>query len=175
LRQFVYLIAFGGNVGDRVQCAHGSLSRLSEFGTVGRQSAWKYTEPLRSDSYETSDHGEYLNFVFEFMTSLRPLELYNAICMIEDEFGHDRIHRWRPRAVDLDILLMCSFSENSSGFQIQRMKKFSEPKNFGLCIPHPALWQREFLLQMIRDDLQIKIDKENMAECKWLKEGLVDE
>ncbi|MFZ9520227.1 MAG: 2-amino-4-hydroxy-6-hydroxymethyldihydropteridine diphosphokinase [Silvanigrellaceae bacterium] len=153
---FVYLIAFGGNTGNREQNAHGSLSQLQTFGQLGRQSRWTYTEPLRSPHFQTDDHGEYLNFVFEFQTELEPEALYSKICLIEDHFGHDRIQRWRPRAVDFDLLFYCKADSPVASFNIQASLSFrSQDGTFR--IPHPEVWQRQFLLNMIETGLQLDI------------------
>lgn len=156
MKEFVYLIAFGGNTGDRVQFARGSLLRLQSYGSVGRQTEWITTEPLRSEVYETRDHGEYLNFVFEFISPLDPGQLYSKICEIEDYFGHDREHRWRPRAVDLDLLFYCEKSEFQNQFVAESSIRYSSPQG-SLEIPHPEIWKRDFLLQLIERDLLIPI------------------
>lgn len=153
---FVYLIAFGGNTGDRVQNARGALLRLGQFGRTGRQSQWKITEPLRSEQYDTSDHEVYLNFVFEFITDLAPDELYSRICAIEDDFGHDRVHRWRPRAVDFDLLFCARQGTSDVCFEPSCAFEYRSAGGF-LQLPHPQIWQRNFLLEMIETDLQIDL------------------
>ncbi|MEN9826070.1 MAG: hypothetical protein RI953_1815 [Pseudomonadota bacterium] len=155
-RLFVYLIAFGGNTGNREQNAHGSLAHLQSFGRLGRQSTWTYTQPLRSSQYQTDDHGEYLNFVFEFASELEPHDLYAKICMIEDQFGHDRVQRWRPRAVDFDLLFYARSNSSASEFRVQDSIIY-QAEDSSLRIPHPEVWQRDFLLNMIEADLKISL------------------
>ena len=160
---FMYLIAFGGNTGDRVQNAHGALLCLRRFGRIGRQSEWKITEPLRSSRYDTSDHEVYLNFVMEFESELPPNALYRHICEIEDQFGHDREQRWRPRAVDLD-LLFCSKQEKS-GMSFEPDLAFEYlSSDGGLQLPHPQIWNRGFLLEMIESDLKINLNLLNQRK-----------
>lgn len=156
MKEFVYLIAFGGNTGDRVQFARGSLLQLQAHGSVGRQSEWITTEPLRSEVYETHDHGSYLNFVFEFISSLNPSQLYSKICEIEDYFGHDREQRWRPRAVDLDLLFYCEKVGVQNHFVADSSIRFTSREGT-LEIPHPEIWKRDFLLHLIELDLLIPI------------------
>jgi 2-amino-4-hydroxy-6-hydroxymethyldihydropteridine diphosphokinase len=153
---FVYLIAFGGNTGDRVQNARGSLSQLEKFGRIGRQSRWSLTEPLRSDEHDTSDHDVYLNFIFEFETQLEPDALYAEICRIEDTFGHDRVQRWRPRAVDFDLLFFCRITQVGQSFEPSLALQHGTHSS-GLRIPHPQVWERNFLLEMIESDLKIPL------------------
>ncbi len=153
---FVYLIAFGGNTGDRVQNARGSLSQLEKVGRLGRQSRWSLTEPLRSNEHDTSDHDVYLNFVFEFETRLDPDALYAEICRIEDMFGHDREQRWRPRAVDFDLLFFCGKTQAGQSFEPSLALQHGTDSS-SLKIPHPQVWERDFLLEMIESDLKIPL------------------
>lgn len=155
---FVYLIAFGGNTGDRAQNAHGSLLQLQKFGRILRQSGWQLTEPLKSEKYPTSSQEEYLNFVFEFETHLSPQELYSEIVAIEDHFGHNRVQRWQPRAVDLDLLFFCRSNCAGSGFDADQSIYFSTADG-DLRVPHPEILKRDFLLKMIEADLQIPLEK----------------
>ncbi|MEN9808770.1 MAG: hypothetical protein RLZZ488_337 [Pseudomonadota bacterium] len=155
---FVYLIAFGGNTGDRVQNAHGSLLRLQKFGRILRQTAWNLTAPLKSEKYPTESQEEYLNFVFEFETALEPQELYSEIVTIEDHFGHNRIQRWQPRAVDLDLLFFCRSACSGSEFNADRSVHFISPDG-NLRVPHPEIFNRAFLLDMIEAGLQIRQEK----------------
>lgn len=157
LANSVYIIAFGGNTGDREACARGALDSLNAFGRIGRQSNWYHTPPLQSEIYDTTGHAEYLNFVFEFFTTLPPQELYAEICKIEDCFGHDRQERWRPRAVDLDLLFWAQCPEGCSRFNSDFVSEFIG-MNSTLQIPHPEIWKRDFLLKMIKDDLNIDLD-----------------
>ncbi|MEY3901559.1 MAG: hypothetical protein RL189_865 [Pseudomonadota bacterium] len=154
----MYLIAFGGNTGDRVQNAHGSLLQLQKFGRILRQTGWHLTEPLQSEKYQTASQEEYLNFVFEFETGLSPQELYTEIVAIEDHFGHNRIQRWQPRAVDLDLLFLCRSNRSGAHFDADRTVQFISPDG-NLRVPHPEIFNRAFLLKMIECDLQISQEK----------------
>lgn len=151
-----YIIAFGGNLGDREQIAQNVLLMMSGFGRVGQQSRKHLTRPLPSDIYDTSDHGEYLNFVFEFHTELEPRALYQKVRAIEDHFGRDRSRRWLPRAVDLDLLLCARNDAKTMRFDPVAMQFFSEPDG-DLRIPHPALIERAFLMTMIETDLGLSV------------------
>lgn len=153
---YVYLIAFGGNSGDRVQNARGSLSCLQSHGRLGRQSRWELTQPLQSESYNTQGQSEYLNFVFEFETSLHPLNLYECIRSIEDTFGHNRDERWQSRAVDLDLLFYCEKKHPDGFFTVEDSLCFRSLDGT-LMIPHVEFWNRDFLIRMVERDLQIPV------------------
>lgn len=156
MNKFSYIISFGGNVGERELIARKALDLLSGVGSIGRQSRKYYTKPLSSDVYHTTDHEDYLNFVFEFHTTLAPSELYLSIRAIEDYFGRDRSRRWLPRPVDLDLLLCARNEDGAENFE-PRMAFVFYDRESDLRIPHAELGKRDFLLKMISSDLHIDV------------------
>lgn len=116
------------------------------FASILRTSRHLTTEPLRSPFYDTSDHGDFLNYILEVRAALPPASLYKDIAKIEETLGHDRTRRWAPRVIDIDILLACR----------------DEEKPFPLCkpiiecgalnIPHSELANRPFLLDLLMSD-----------------------
>lgn len=74
---------------------------------------------------------EYINAVAALETGLRPLELLEALQVIEQAQGRERDgQRWSARTLDLDILLY--------GQEI-----ITNPR---LTVPHPGMAEREFVL-----------------------------
>jgi len=61
--------------------------------------------------------------------------LLTAIKRIEKDLGRKKSVRWAPREIDLDILLY--------GNKIVKRK--------GLSIPHPRMFEREFVLKPLRE------------------------
>jgi len=143
LNSYIYIISFGGNLGEREKTARETLQILSGFGSVGRQSRWQYTQPLPSQQFDISEHGEYLNFVIEFSTPLAPNELYAKVRAIEDHFGRDRSRRWLPRAADLDLLLCARANKGTDVFEPKSAFAYRDPCS-DLHIPHAELGKRAF-------------------------------
>ena len=89
------------------------------------------TEPLGN-----TDQPEFLNGAVAVETSLSPRELLDALLRAEQELGRTREgERWGPRTIDLDLLVY--------GDEI-----VDEP---GLCVPHPRLHERRFVLEPLVD------------------------
>jgi len=94
-----------------------------------------------SDFYETEPVGEvpqgnFYNAVARVSTSLPPLELLAGLKRIETEvFQRKDSGHWGPRSMDLDILLYGDLV-------------LSDER---LCIPHPRLSERRFVLQPLAD------------------------
>ena len=72
----------------------------------------------------------YTNAVAALDSSLAPLELLDALQAIENDQGRERLERWGPRTLDLDILL---FGD----------RLIEEPR---LKVPHYQMHLRAFVL-----------------------------
>lgn len=79
--------------------------------------------------------GPYLNCVIEIQTTLSPYELLKRLQKIEVDLGRIRTIKNGPRTIDLDILLY-------GDIQI---------KEESLCIPHPCMFQREFVMKPLME------------------------
>ncbi|MDX2286919.1 MAG: 2-amino-4-hydroxy-6-hydroxymethyldihydropteridine diphosphokinase [Bacteroidia bacterium] len=93
-------IGLGSNLGDRALNLRDALRRMPAAGV----------HPLRASSlYETEpwgmlEQGPFLNAVCEVRSSLEPEALLEALLGIEAEMGRERLERWGPRLIDLDLL-----------------------------------------------------------------------
>ena len=122
-------VALGSNVGDRDAHLEHARKRLGALPETRLIAATRIDEtaPLGPVA-----QAPYLNQMVLLETSLSPAELLAYCRAIETERGRERLERWGPRTLDLDIVRY--------GARIVR-----EPD---LTIPHPELpnrdfWQRE--------------------------------
>lgn len=125
----VAYVALGSNLGDRSANLELAIASLRETPGV--------CVDVASSVYETEPVGPppqgcYLNAVLRLATSLTPEELLGTLLEIERRAGRERNpeERWRPRPLDLDLLLYadrCIESED-------------------LVVPHPRLHERAFVL-----------------------------
>ncbi|MGB1158896.1 MAG: 2-amino-4-hydroxy-6-hydroxymethyldihydropteridine diphosphokinase [Porticoccaceae bacterium] len=96
------------------------------------------------------DQPNYINAAAKIRTGLSAIELLDFLQSIECSQGRQRIQRWGPRTLDLDILtydqLVCDTDR--------------------LVIPHPRLHERAFVLAPLADiDPQLQIpNQENVAQ-----------
>ncbi len=89
-RHTVY-IALGSNMGDKRNYILEAVKKVSDF--------------IRTEPYGVTEQDEFLNGVLEMETLLTPQELLAQLHRIEAEANRERILRWGPRTLDLDILL----------------------------------------------------------------------
>jgi 2-amino-4-hydroxy-6-hydroxymethyldihydropteridine diphosphokinase len=120
-------IGLGSNLGDRWAYLGGGLARLP--GLVATSGVYE-TEPVGGPA-----QGRYLNMVAELYTDASPQELLAVAREAESDAGRERLQRWGPRTLDVDILLVGDL-------------KISSPD---LVVPHPRMWERGFVLVPLAD------------------------
>jgi 2-amino-4-hydroxy-6-hydroxymethyldihydropteridine diphosphokinase len=120
-------IGLGANLGDRARTLAEAWARIQAGCGPGRLSRIYETEPQH-----LAEQPAYLNAAAEITTGLAPGDLLDALLGIEKALGRDRSVEVRmgPRPIDLDILLYD--------------RLVSEDER--LCIPHPRMGQRRFVL-----------------------------
>lgn len=121
-------IAVGSNLGDRHRIIAAALADLHAPPDVSlvRRSSLHETAPVGGPPGQRW----YLNGVVEVLTTLGPRRLLDRLLDIETRHGRVRTQPGAPRTLDLDLLLYGDAA-------------LDEP---GLILPHPRMWQREFVL-----------------------------
>jgi 2-amino-4-hydroxy-6-hydroxymethyldihydropteridine diphosphokinase len=118
-------VALGSNLGDRaahLRAAREELASLPETELLAA-STIEETPPLAG-----MQQPPYLNQMVLLATGLEPRALLEACQSIERREGRQRVERWGPRTLDLDIV---RFGQ----------RRVSESD---LIIPHPELANRDF-------------------------------
>ena len=124
-------LGLGSNLGDRERNLAEARRLLREVGArLLRQSDIHETEP-----FGVTDQPRFLNQVAEVEWTGGPRELLEAVKAVERAVGRTPGYRWGPREIDVDILL----------FGCQRV---DDPD---LVIPHPGLFEREFVLRPLAE------------------------
>ncbi len=123
-------IAFGSNVGDRLDYCDRAVTLLSLLPSsqVTAVSSLYETEPVADGT--DPGVGWFLNGVVRLETDLTPRSLLAVCREIERALGRDLDHRGGPRTLDLDLL-----------FYGERVLSESD-----LTVPHPRLHLRRFVL-----------------------------
>ena len=126
------VLGFGGNIGEPRKLIAAAIKRLSGNPRIKieKVSALYLTPP-----WGKTDQPPFFNAAALIETSLQPRALLNAILDVERELGRERLERWGPRTIDIDILLYGSID-------------IDEPF---LHIPHPRLTERAFALMPLID------------------------
>jgi len=122
-------IGMGSNVGDRLENLKAAAMSLSaampEMVLIARSVVYG-SEPVGM-----TDQPDFLNAVMAVETTLEARSLLSFLHQIEIDMGRQRITRWGPRTLDLDILM---YGDEQSD-------------NEDLTLPHPRLVERRFALE----------------------------
>lgn len=138
----VYL-SLGTNLGDKEHNLTSAITEIARrIGPVRAQSAFLATEPWGFESANT-----FLNAAVRVETELTPQDLLNATQQIERDMGRTQKSEnghYHDRIIDIDILLYDDLHINT--------KK--------LTIPHPHMYERNFVLIPLKEILLTKHTKQ---------------
>ncbi|MGM0899349.1 MAG: 2-amino-4-hydroxy-6-hydroxymethyldihydropteridine diphosphokinase [Bacillota bacterium] len=143
----VAYLSLGSNLGDRKFQLQEAVRRLQEHRGISNVQI--------SSIYETAPVGfteqsAFLNLAVSLETTLSAPDLLDACQEIEHALYRERVIRWGPRTVDLDILLY-----NHDNMKTEK-----------LIIPHPRMQERAFVLVPLRDLLPSVLLPENVETQK---------
>lgn len=120
-------VALGANLDSPERQLDSACLALQQ---LARQDSFRVSSYYRSVPMGDVPQPDYVNAVTYFETELAPLELLDALQEIELQQGRQRLVRWGPRTLDLDLLLY-------GDEQIQTPR---------LTVPHYGIKSREFVL-----------------------------
>lgn len=148
-------IGLGSNLADpaeQLRSAIAALGQLPHTAVVGVSAFYQ------SDSL-LPGQPRYTNAVAALDSALAPLTLLDALQAIENDQGRQRLERWGPRTLDLDILL---FGD----------RLIDEPR---LKVPHYQIQERAFVLyplaELAPQDLRLADGRsltELLAACPFV-------
>lgn len=121
-------IGMGSNIEDRLEHLRAGVlgvTAIPDTFIIGKSAVYG------SVPVGVTDQPDFLNAVLSLETSLGPYELLSELHKIEIDNGRQRITRWGPRTLDLDILMFDDVQQD-------------DPK---LILPHPRLNARRFALE----------------------------
>jgi len=123
----IVYIALGSNQNNPV---YHILKGMKQINHLNHTHIIKKSSLYSSKPLGPKNQPDYINAVIKIQTALEPEELLNSLQKIEDIHHRQRIKKWGPRTLDLDILLYNNLEINSKR----------------LTIPHPEMTNREFVL-----------------------------
>lgn len=125
-------LGLGSNLGNRMQNMEVAVKFLSSDRniSISRLSRIRETKP-----YGKLDQADFLNQVIEIETKLSATELLTACQKVESQLKRERLEKWGPRTIDIDILFY--------GNEIIEQE--------ALRIPHPDLENRSFVMEPLNE------------------------
>lgn len=133
-------LGLGTNMGDRLEYIESACKLLENCEDINIA---KKSRIYETKAWGYTDQADFLNMCLEIKTNLNEYSLLEVCNEIEQKLNRERIIRWGPRTIDIDILFFNDIILND--------------KN--LYIPHPRISERAFVLIPLMDlnkDLKIK-------------------
>ncbi len=126
MQRIVYL-GLGSNMGSRRLNIEKAIKAIGEVEgiSVTKASSFYETEP-----WGEIDQEKFINAVIEIITDWSPEKLLKKLQEIEIKMGRQRLEKWGPRNIDIDILLF--------GDEVLDGQE--------LTVPHPYMRERLFVL-----------------------------
>ena len=120
------VIALGANIGDPKAQMDLAVAMLREVTNVISVSDYFSTKPVSN-----IEQPDYLNAVCIAESDLPALDLLSVLHGIEIVLGRERIEKWGPRTIDLDLIQYGSLLSSADE----------------LTLPHPRAHERRFVLE----------------------------
>lgn len=120
-------IALGSNMGDREKYINDAVKALD---AAHGCSVTEVSSLIETPPYGVTDQADFLNGCLKLSTILSPEEVLAELHRIEQTAGRERVLRWGPRTLDLDIIFYDDLVLESKE----------------LCIPHVEMHKRLFVL-----------------------------
>src|SRR6056297_472752 len=125
-------IALGSNLGQPLQQLRRAVTAIA---ALPASDVSRVSSVYRSAPIGPSDQPDYLNAVLCLRTLLGPHRLLDELQAIEARQGRERLERWGPRTLDLDLLLYGT-------------ETIADER---LTLPHPRMHERDFVLFPLRE------------------------
>lgn len=125
-------IALGSNMGDSKKFLDDAVEKV---GQLPDTKVIKVATYITTKPYGGVEQDDFLNSAMTIRTMLTPTELLDRLHDIEREAGRERIIRWGPRTLDLDILLYDDLVMDTED----------------LTIPHIEMHLRDFVLKPLAE------------------------
>lgn len=143
-------LGLGSNLGDREAYLRAALDALDRLeGTRVVATSQLYC----SKPWGKLDQPGFINMVAAIETTLEPKDLLRECKRIEREAGRTAGEKWGPRVLDIDILLYDELTLDRPA----------------LTIPHPRMWQRQFVLMPLAELLPQLEDTNGRSIAQVLK------
>ncbi|MBD9372577.1 2-amino-4-hydroxy-6-hydroxymethyldihydropteridine diphosphokinase [Rhizobium sp. ARZ01] len=125
-------LGLGGNIGDPVEAMRKALLALDR--RVDCRVAG-VSRLYRTPPWGKTDQAWFFNACALIETALAPEALLDVCLSVEREMKRERIERWGPRTIDIDVLTYDELSQSGGRLEI----------------PHPRMTERGFVLMPLAD------------------------
>ena len=124
------ILALGSNVAPAKENLDRAVEAVKTLGQISEIAPYIISKP---EGYIHQD--DFINTVLILKTELAPIPLLRTLKKMETDLGRVKTFPNGPRVIDLDILFY------------DDLVLFEDTDDVTLCIPHPRIAEREFVLK----------------------------
>ena len=120
-------MGLGSNIGNSKEHIQNAIKLIKNTKSINFIKSASF---YQSKAWGKTDQNDFINTAIEIKTDLSPEKLLIKMLAIEKQLGRQRIEKWGPRIIDIDLLLY--------GKHVVNLPQ--------LTIPHPYISKRNFVL-----------------------------
>lgn len=146
---FTAALGLGGNIGDPPAAMGFALRQLDQHPDCRVLSVSRL---YKTPPWGKTDQADFFNCCALISTSLVPEALLDLCLDIERDMKRERVERWGPRTIDIDVLTYGALAQETGRLQL----------------PHPRMTQRAFVLMPLSEIApDMVVNDQTVAE--WLQ------
>jgi 2-amino-4-hydroxy-6-hydroxymethyldihydropteridine diphosphokinase len=143
-------LGLGGNIGNPIAAMSAVISAFERSDLIDLLDVSKL---YRTPPWGKLDQPDFYNSCVLVKTRLEPIELLDLCLSLELELKRERIERWGPRTIDIDLL--------TYGDEVIQYER--------LVVPHPRMTERAFVLMPHAD-----IAQDHVVDGRSVRDWLLD-
>ena len=120
------VVALGANIGNPKEQMDLAVAMLRESTDVIAMSSYYSTKPVGGP-----EQPDYINAVCILESDLPAMDLLSLLQGIEKSLGRERLEKWGPRTIDLDLIQYGALLSSAAELEL----------------PHPHAFERRFVLE----------------------------
>jgi 2-amino-4-hydroxy-6-hydroxymethyldihydropteridine diphosphokinase len=120
------VVALGANIGNPKEQMDLAVAMLRESTDVIEVSSYYSTKPVGGP-----EQPDYINAVCILESDLPAIDLLSLLHGIEKSLGRERLEKWGPRTIDLDLIQYGALLSSAAELEL----------------PHPRAFERRFVLE----------------------------
>ncbi|QFY60269.1 2-amino-4-hydroxy-6-hydroxymethyldihydropteridine diphosphokinase [Rhizobium grahamii] len=147
-------LGLGGNIGDPI---HSMSVALQELDKRPDCRVLAVSRLFRTPPWGKTDQSYFFNACALIETTLSPEALLDICLAMERSMKRERIERWGPRTLDIDVLTFADVKQDAPRLEL----------------PHPRMTGRGFVLMPLADVApELVVDGEKVGD--WLKQADIE-
>lgn len=120
-------LSLGSNIGQKVDYLNKAVGIIKQNEFIHKV---KVSSVYQTDPVGYLEQDVFMNIAIELLTTLEPYRLLEMCQNVEKQLNRERLIRWGPRTIDVDIILYDDLVMTDED----------------LTIPHPRMHERAFVL-----------------------------